>query len=657
MKIYRTRISAVILAFAMLLCTMCGCSSEGSTNPSAASILFAMCRGDSVEVAHPSTSPSIFTMCGDGSTETTNLSAAALTDVSQTEQFVASLTLEQKAAQMVQAQYDAISFSNIKRYPVGSVLSGGGDFSNTAWTVDQWNDMIDGYNRNIMESSSGIPIIYGIDAVHGVGKMKGAVVFPHNIGIGAANDPELVYQMGQAVANEMKLNGILLNFAPCVAISEDPRWGRTYECYSSDTAIVTSMGKAFAEGLLSEGVMPCAKHFIGDGSTEYGTAYGSNGTPLDRGNAVVNMDYLRENLLPPYEALIKSGVKVIMPSHSSVNGVRMHENKELLTDLLKGELGFDGFIISDWESVNELSGESLKENVILSINAGVDMLMQPYNYSDVINIIVKAASDGTIPMERIDDAVTRIVRVKIEMGVFADPYLDNSSSDVTELGSEEYCKLAQQLVMKSMVLLKNENNVLPLKSGTKVLAMGQALDDVGVLCGGWTGSWCGETDQITGGIISGTTILDGLKEYAETGAIELITDESRIDEADVVLIGLGEEPYAEWYGDSDDISVTGNNALPDNAELIRLAKNSGKPVVTLIVAGRNVLISDHIDDWNAAVMCYLPGNEAGAAASVLCGKQDFSGKLPMPWYSSNKDIDSENPDFLFDSGYGLNYSD
>ncbi len=657
MKIYRTKIAAVILAVAMLLCAVCGCSSGSSVNPSAASILFAMCKGDSVETATPTESPSIFSMCGGGSLETVNLPAAELTDVLQAEQFVATLTLEQKAAQMVQAQYDALSFSNIKHYPVGSVLSGGGDFGNTAWTIDQWNDMIDGYNRNVMESSSGIPIIYGIDAVHGVGKIKGAVVFPHNIGIGAANDAELVYQMGQAVANEMKLNGITLNFAPCVAISEDPRWGRTYECYSSDTAIVTSMGKAFAEGLLSEGVMPCAKHFIGDGSTEYGTAYSSNGTPLDRGNAVVDMEYLRENLLPPYEALIKSGVKVIMPSHSSVNGVRMHENKELLTDLLKGELGFDGFIISDWESVNELSGDSLRENVILAINAGVDMLMQPYNYSDVISIIVKAASDRSIPMERIDDAVTRIVRVKIEMGAFEDPYLDNSPSDVTELGSEEYRKLAQQLVAKSMVLLKNENDVLPLKSGTKVLALGQALDDVGVLCGGWTGSWCGETDKSNGGIIPGTTILDGLREYAEAGAIELITDESRINEADVVLIGLGEEPYAEWYGDSDDISVTGNNALSDNVQLIKMAEDSGKPVIALIVAGRNVLISDHIDCWDAAVMCYLPGNEAGASASVLCGEQDFSGKLPMPWYDSHKDIDSESPDYLFETGYGLSYSD
>ncbi|MBE6759749.1 MAG: glycoside hydrolase family 3 protein [Ruminococcaceae bacterium] len=591
---------------------------------------------------------------GCGSTEKT-YPAVQTTDVSQAEQIVASLTLEQKAAQMVQAQYDAINFSGISKYPVGSVLSGGGDFSNSSWSASVWSDMIDTYQKYVI-GSSGVPIIYGIDAVHGVGKMSGAVVFPHNIGIGAANDPELTRQMGQAVANEMKLSGILLNFAPCVAISEDPRWGRTYECYSSDTAIVTSLGRSFAEGLLEEGVMPCAKHFIGDGSTEYGTAYASNGTPLDRGDSQVNMDYLRANLLPPYEALIESGVKVIMPSHGSVNGVRMHENKELLTDLLKGELGFDGFVISDWESVNELSGDSLRENVILAINAGVDMLMQPYNYGEVIGIIVDAVSSGEISMERIDDAVTRIIRVKIGMGVMADPYLDNDAVEVTRIGSDGYRELAQELVKKSMVLLKNEDDVLPFKQGTKVLALGQALDDVGVLCGGWTGSWCGDTDKNTDNYLPGTTILDGLREYHEAGIIELITDESRIDEADVVLIGLGEEPYAEWYGDSDDISVTGNNALEDNSGLIRLAKDSGKPTVALIVAGRNVLISDQIGNWDAVVQCYLPGNEAGAAAEVLCGEQDFSGRLPMPWYAKNSDIDSDAPDYLFDLGYGLSYN-
>ncbi len=585
------------------------------------------------------------------------VSVSDLTPEERIEQIISGLTLHQKASQMVQAQNDAIYTTDLLKMPVGSVLSGGGDFSNSGWTVEEWKKLINGYHNGSLASDTPIPVIYGIDAVHGVGKMQGAVVFPHNIGIGAANDPELTYQMGQAVANEMKLAGILMNFAPCVAVSDDPRWGRTYECYSSDTAIVTSLGKAYAEGLISQGVMACGKHFIGDGSTEYGTAYGSNGTPLDRGNTVIEMDELKERLLPPYKALIDSGVKIMMPSHGSVNGVRMHENKELLTDLLKGELGFDGFVISDWESVNELSGGSLEENVVLAINAGVDMLMQPYNFKNVARIIVEAVEDGKIPEERINDAVARIIRVKLDMGILDDPYNKNNPSAVTELGSAQYRQLAQQLVEKSLVLLKNENEILPLKNGAKVLVLGQALDDVGVLCGGWTGSWCGDTDENTGGIMPGTTILDGLKEYASAHNVEIITDRSRVNEADVVIIGLGESPYAEWYGDSDNISIIGNNALAGNAELIEFAENCGKPVAALIVAGRNVLVSDYIDKWDAAVMCYLPGSESGAVAPVLYGDKDFIGKLPMPWYKTNEDIGSDAPVLQFELGYGLSYND
>lgn len=597
-----------------------------------------------------------FTACAKAPSPQVQDALSASDTDTRIELLLSGMTLFQKASQMVQAQNDAIKSTDMLNIPVGSVFSGGGDFSNSYWTVEEWKDLINGYHKGSLASELPVPIIYGIDAVHGVGKMQGAVVFPHNIGIGAANDPELTYQMGQAVANELKLAGILMNFAPCVAVSDDPRWGRTYECYSSDTEIVTALGKAYAEGQLSQGIMPCAKHFIGDGSTEYGTAYGSNGTPLDRGNTEISMEELRERLLPPYEALIESGVKIIMPSHGSVNGVRMHQNKELLTDLLKGELGFEGFIISDWESVNELSGGSLEENVILAINAGVDMLMQPYNYKDVARIIVNAVEDGKISEERIDDAVSRILRVKLELGIVDDPYMENNPSAVTELGSDEYRELAQQLVAKSLVLLKNENETLPINDGAKVLVLGQALDDVGVLCGGWTGSWCGDTEANTGGIMPGTTILDGLNEYASAHNVEIITDRDRVSEADVVIIGLGEEPYAEWYGDSDDISITGFNALNGNAELIEFAENSGKPVVALIVAGRNVIVSDYIDSWDAAVMCYLPGTEAAAAAPVLYGEQDFSGKLPMPWYMTNEDIDSENPKLQFELGYGLSYA-
>lgn len=615
------RFFAAILAAAIILSAVCGCSSGGSSSSAPLTV-----------------------------NETLPIDKRAA-------DFVAQMSLTQKACQMVQAQNDAIAIDAIADMPVGSVLSGGGDFSNSDWPVDKWQRLTGGYQESILSGDTPIPILYGIDAVHGVGKMQGAVVYPHNIGIGAANDPELTYAMGQAVANEMKLSGILLDFAPCVGLGEDPRWGRIYECYSSDTAIVTTLGEAFAKGLLSEGVMPCGKHFLGDGSTEYGSAYTNNGTPLDRGDTITDMATIREKHLPPYKALIDAGVKVIMPSHSSVNGIRMHEHKELLTDILKGELGFDGFVLSDWESVNDVSGKDLSEKVINAVNAGVDMLMQPYNYTQVANIIINAVREEKISQERIDDAVTRIIRVKMEMGLFEDPFYENNPSSVTELGSEQYKQLAQQLVAKSLVLLKNENDVLPLKSGMKVFAAGQALDDIGVQCGGWTGSWCGDTDLNTGGVIPGVSILDGLRECSEEIGFELITDKARIGEADVVIIGLGESPYAEWLGDADNISVTGDYALSDNSSLIRMAKDSGKPTVALIVAGRQVLISNYIDAWDAAVMCYLPGTEGGSVAPLLCGESDFSGKLPMPWYDNAKSIGADNPELLFESGYGLSYAE
>lgn len=615
------RFFAVISAFAIILCTLSG--------------------------------------CGSGTTPAEPLKVNENLPVEQrAADLVSQMTLTQKACQMVQAQNDALPTDAIADMPVGSVLSGGGDFSNSDWSVEKWQWLTGGYQEGILSGDTPIPIIYGIDAVHGVGKMQGAVVYPHNIGIGAANDPDLTYAMGQAVADEMKLSGILLDFAPCVGLGEDPRWGRIYECYSSDTAIVTALGESFAKGLLSEGVMPCAKHFLGDGSTEYGSAYTNNGTPLDRGNTTADIDTIREKHLPPYKVLIDAGVKVIMPSHSSVNGIRMHEHKELLTDILKGELGFDGFIISDWESVNDVSGKNLSEKVINCVNAGVDMLMQPYNYTQVANIIIKAVKDEKISEERINDAVTRIIRVKMEMGLFEDPFCEKNPASVDALGSEQYRELAQQLVAKSLVLLKNENNALPLKGGMKVFAAGQALDDIGVQCGGWTGSWCGDTDANTGGIIPGVSILDGLKKCAEEIGFELITDKARIGEADVVIIGLGESPYAEWLGDANDISVaSGDYVLSDNSSLISLAKDSGKPTVALIVAGRQLIISNQIDAWDAAVMCYLPGTEGGAVAPLLCGEGDFSGRLPMPWYADEKEIGTDNPELLFETGYGLTYAE
>ena len=566
---------------------------------------------------------------------------------------ISSMTLEQKAAQMVQCEQGFASRSYMENYCFGSILSGGGSIPNNDNTIDSWCNFIDNLQSGCESSEVPIPFLYGIDAVHGHNTLKDAVIFPHNIGIGAANDKELTYKMGAAVANEMKLTKTLWNFSPCIAVSLDPRWGRTYESYSSDTNIVSSLATEYAKGLMDNGIMPTAKHYIGDGATTYGT--GENNRLVDRGDTQISEEELREKYLPPYKALIDAGVKTVMPSFSSFNGVRMHANKYLITDALKDELGFDGFVISDWEAINSLGGANLYENIVISTNAGVDMFMQPYQPIDVINSIVDAVENDEITAERIDDAVTRILKVKMEMGLFEDPMQDNIKSDVTQLGSDEYRDIARQLVEKSLVLVKNDGNVLPIKKGTKVFLTGPAINNLGAQCGGWTLTWQGLQDSNGVKITSGTTILDGFKKYADEYGIEIITDEERASEADITILGIGEIPYAEYEGDTRDLSITGDKALQGNEEAIELAKSLNKPTVTLIVAGRNVLINDYINDWDSVVMCYLPGTEGDGIASVLLNKTPFSGKLPMPWYKSLENIATDDAEIQFPLGFGLKY--
>ncbi len=560
-------------------------------------------------------------------------------------ELMAKMTLQQKAAQMVQGAAYSMSPDQMKNNSYGSVLSNGNTNKNDTAT---WKSLVMGYQTAAMNAALPIPFVYGLDALHGHSSVMNAVVFPHNIGIGAANDEPLTYKMGAAVAEEMKLTGILWDFAPVVAVDRDPRWGRTYECYSSNADLVTSMGTAFAKGLLDHGIMPTAKHFIGDGSVQFGT--GEDDKLIDRGDAKLT-DAQLEELLKPYKALIKAGVKTIMVSHSSVNGLKMHANKALLTDKLKGELGFDGFIVSDWESIQHIPGATLQDQVILAVNSGVDMLMQPTNYSECAKDIVTAVNQGKISQERVDDAVRRILTVKYEMGLFDDPMQEKLKHEVSEVGTAGYRDLARQLVEKSLVLLKNQNNLLPLHKGETIFVTGPAADDVGAQCGGWTIEWAGRLDNGGQHITQGSTILDGLKALAKEYDLKLITDEKQAAQADITLLCVGEKPYAEWEGDTKDLSLTGSLGLPGNEDAIALAKKLKKPTLTLIVAGREVLITNEMKDWDSVVMCFLPGSEGDGIANVLLNKSPFQGKLPMPWYKTVAGIDTG--DTLFPIGYGL----
>jgi beta-glucosidase-like glycosyl hydrolase len=562
------------------------------------------------------------------------------------------LTTEQKAAQMVQGAVYSITEDDMKKYDYGSVLSTFG----VPMEAREWRKIILGLQKSALESEAGIPYIFGNDAVHGVNTCAGTVIFPHNIGIGAANDEELTYQMGRAVADETRLVGVLWTFSPCIASAEDPRWGRTYESYSTEAELIKKMGSSFSKGLIDGGALPCAKHFLGDGNTIYGSGENSDGTYrlIDRGNAQLSEAEIQEQL-DIYQAMIDSGVKTIMISHSSLNGVKMHENEKYIK-MLKEEMGFDGFIVSDWNSIHNISGGNLKEQTIAAVNAGIDMLMEDTSYEECRKYIVEGVENGNIPKERFEDAVRRIISVKMELGIFDDPMMENQNTYKDQVGSEEYRELARTLVEESLVLLKNEKEILPLKKGTRIFVTGPAADDVGAQCGGWTISWQGKTDADNGGhkwVTEGKSILDGLMTLAEEYEFTLITDESQASQADVTLLCLGEKPYSEWEGDSEDISITGTLALAGNKKAIELADSLGLPTITLLVAGRNVMIQEYLDLWDAAVICYLPGSEGDGIANVLSGKKSFQGTLPMPYYSEISAIGTE--EVLFPVGYGLQY--
>lgn len=561
------------------------------------------------------------------------------------EEIVASLTLEQKAAQMVMPAIYNVSPDAMKEKDYGSILS-------TIGSIDAayWRSVVDQYQSSALLSNAGIPYIYGQDDVHGVGYCINAVYFPHNIGQGAANDEELAYQVGLITADEAKLCHMLWNYSPCIAQSVDPRWGRTYESYGSDLETITKLSTAYTKGMIDGGLVVCAKHYLADGNVGYNTGeQGATAMLIDRGDATLTDEEI-DKLLKVYQAQIDAGVQTIMISHSSLNGVKMHENKEYIMKL-KEEMGFEGFIASDWESIQHTSPSSYTEQVITSINAGIDMLMEVDKFDEAMRIIIEAVNNGDISEERVNDAVTRIIRVKKDAGLFEDPFLENTETKQKETGSLEYRKVAEELVEKSLVLLKNDQDILPLKEGIKVYITGPAADDASAQCGGWTIEWNGSTAKDIAGV---TTIKEAFERYAKDYGIEVITDKKEAGNADVVLLCVGETAYAEWNGDTEDLALCGALGLPENRTVIDEVKNLGKPTVTCIIAGRNVIIDPaDYDDWDSVVMCYLPGSEGKGISDVLCGCAVFSGKLPSPWYSSVDEIGTDKS--FLERGYGLTY--
>ena len=562
------------------------------------------------------------------------------------EALINSMTLDEKVGQMTQAERSAASPNDVRDFFLGSILSGGGS-APASNTPTGWADMHDAYQNGAAQTRLGIPILYGIDAVHGHSNVIGATLFPHNIGLGATRDPVLIEEIARITALEVACTGLEWTFAPCVAVARDERWGRTYEGYGEDPALQTLLAGPFVRGLQGTGtldgerVVACAKHFIADGGTSGG---------VDRGNAIYDEATLRAVHLPGFVEAIAQDVAVMMPSYSSWNGVKMHENGYLLNDVLKSELGFDGFVISDWEAVYELSGATYYDKVVQMVNAGVDMGMEPYNWQNWISTVKQAVQNDDISMARIDDAVRRILRVKERAGVFDEPLADRSLVNSGLLGSAAHRAVAREAVRKSLVLLKNES-VLPLSTNANVFVAGKNANNIGHQCGGWSISWQGGSGNIT----PGTTILQGIQSAVNGGGGSVTFNEDGNGSAghDVAIVVVGETPYAEGFGDNGVLTLDAT----DLACLDRI--EDGIPTVVVLVSGRPMIITNQLADWDALVAAWLPGTEGDGVAEVLFGAYDFIGKLPHSWPVSVAQLPLNVGDSsyapLFPYGYGLTF--
>ena len=554
------------------------------------------------------------------------------------------MTLGEKAGQLIQAEMSGIKLSEITDFNIGSILSGGGSVPADN-TPEGWVKMYNEMQSAASKSTSGIPIIYGIDAVHGNNNVKNATIFPHNIGLGAANNPELMEAIGAATSREVKAVGVDWNFAPAVSSAQDIRWGRTYESYSENITRVSTLAVPYINGLQDEGVLATTKHFIGDGYTTFGTGEGSN--LIDRGDVTVGREKLLEGNLPAYEAAINADTKSIMASFNSVDGKKVHGDKEILTDLLRKELGFDGLVVSDWEAIHTIA-PTLPKQVALAINSGIDLLMQPFNWRDVYFAIIDNVKSGEISEERLNEAVRRNLVLKFEAGLF-----NEVEKTPGEIGTEENKKIAREAVAESLVLLKNDN-ILPLKKSAKIYLTGPASDNVGVQSGGWTSSWQGE---MAADLYDGISLKDAISEVLSNNGGELVENP---EDADIVVLAIGEQPYTEMEGDTSDLSVDGPLSLNGNVDAINEAKKSGKPIATIMISGRPLLVDEYINDWNGFVMAWLPGTQGNGMTDVLFGDQEFKGTLPVTWPKVNEQAsdtmnmnDYESIDHQFKYGDGL----
>lgn len=588
------------------------------------------------------------------------------------EELLTRLTLEEKVGQVLQVERGQVTAEDIRNYHLGSVLSGGGSHPSAGNDPDDWLALADAYYDASMDVSDGgqaVPIIWGVDAVHGHNNVRGATVFPHNIGLGATGNPDLLRRIGEITAIEVAVTGLDWTFGPCVAVARDDRWGRTYEAYSEDPQIHRELAGEMVSGLQGAAAGPdffaggtivaTAKHFLGDGGTAGG---------VDQGDNLASEEALRDIHAAGYVAAIESGVQTVMASFSSWRGRKLHGFDELLTDVLKDRMGFDGFVVGDWNGHGQVPGCS-NRSCSEALNAGIDMFMVPYrsDWTLLYSNLITQVSSGEISLARLDDAVRRILRVKMRAGLFerGRPSERPFAGDPDHFGTAAHREVARRAVRESLVLLKNDDQILPLSRQQRVLVAGDGANNIPKQCGGWTFTWQG-TGTSNADFPGATSIWEGIRHVvaAGGGTAELSENGSFTTVPDVAVVVFGEDPYAEMHGDRAHLDYGATS--PDDLALIQRLRAAGVPVVSVFLSGRPLWTTPEIEASNAFVAAWLPGTEGGGIAEVIFRNpnesvwHNFEGTLSFSWPRSPTQTAvnrGEVPyDPLYPFGFGLRYS-
>ena len=582
------------------------------------------------------------------------------------EEQLARMSLAAKVGQMTMGERMWTTPAQAREFQLGSVLSGGGSHPGDNRPAD-WVAMNDEYWQAMMvgEGAPGVPLLFGIDAVHGHNNVAGATIFPHNIGLGAADCTDLMGRIAAVTAQEILATGVEWNFAPTLAVAGNPQWGRTYESFGSCPQRAARLGEAYIKALQGEGVIGCVKHWAGDGGTRHG---------IDQGETALSWEEFERTHIAPYYPALAAGAMTVMVSFNSWNGTKCHGHEHLVSQVLKQDLGFDGIVVSDWDGLKYLDADYSKA-VVMSVNAGIDVHMIPEHWQRFIQVLLEAVEQGHVAMDRIDDAVRRILLTKYRYGLFsAQPPAKRHLSLREQVGSSAHRAVAADAVRRSLVLLKDAQSLLPIKPSAKVLVAGRNADNMGRQCGGWTISWQGDAED---SMVEGTTIWEGIRQRVPGATLSVDLSGAEADPSlhEVAIVVIGETPYAEGHGDIrptpivlDELAAMEGliNPLepygaslelaelhPEDAACIERISAAGVPVVAVLVSGRPLIVNRELEAAEAFVAAWLPGSQGEGVAQVLFGEYGFSGRLPLPWPKAFLQAENSSYSELFEAGFGL----